>query len=150
MIHSFQLLFARALIGETLHLHLQVSEAEAARILDTYSTLVGLFLLLVAVLMVVNLCSTRIMIQRITLEGRYYQPLDENDLDEDYGSSNDVENATRRRAATHTDHDGGEDDLGGRKRVELEMADVNSAPMHSFAIGDDDDDYGDDGQGVGH
>jgi hypothetical protein len=83
-----------------------MSEAQATLLLKSYSMLLGLLAITVGVLMVANLLFTRMLIQRILLDGRYYQPLDHMDeMDEDYGTSADVETARRRTGHSETDRD---------------------------------------------
>ena len=76
---------------------------------------VGLMALMVMVLIVLNLCCTRVLLQRLSVDGRYYERVSvvDDDLDDDYATSNDhVSSSTRRRGAQ----------------------DVHNLEMQSFAI----------------
>lgn len=69
-------------------------------ILEVHFILVGLMALMLVVLVVLNLCCTRILVQRLSVDGRYYEQVsvEDDDLEDDYGMSNDVSNARRRNA----------------------------------------------------
>ena len=87
----------------------------AVDMLEVHFVFVGLMALMVMVLIVLNLCCTRVLLQRLSVDGRYYERVSvvDDDLDDDYATSNDhVSSSTRRRGAQ----------------------DVHNLEMQSFAI----------------
>lgn len=72
----------------------------AVDMLEVHFVFVGLMALMVMVLIVLNLCCTRVLLQRLSVDGRYYERVSvvDDDLEDDYAMSSDVSNARRRNA----------------------------------------------------
>lgn len=62
-----------------------VSDEQAALMLQSHLVLMGLLALLMGFLVLLNLCCTRVLIQRISLDGRGYGLVASDDLDAEYG-----------------------------------------------------------------
>ena len=77
----------------------RMSNSSAIQLLQSHYVLLGLFVVLVAILIVANLCFTRLLVQRIALDGRggQYSQVSAEDLDDDFGDGGDVSNDTYRR-----------------------------------------------------
>lgn len=72
----------------------------AVDMLEVHFVFVGLMALMVMVLIILNLCCTRVLLQRLSVDGRYYERVSvvDDDLEDDYATSSDVSNARRRNA----------------------------------------------------
>jgi hypothetical protein len=107
-------------IGKKLRDMGRMSDNQAVESLHSHYVLLGLFAIMAGVFMVLNLCCTKVLIQRLQLDGRGYAPVSAEDLDEDYGpEGGDVERGAQKRKAPQT----------------LEMQ-----QMQDFEIGDEEDD----------
>ena len=72
----------------------------AQALLESHCVALGFLALMLVVLVLLNLCCTRVLLQRIGVDGRYYQRVSVDDLDEDYAVGGDAGTARRRNAAS--------------------------------------------------
>ena len=104
----------------------EVAPNEAVQMLKVHFVFVGLMALMLMVLVLLNLCCTRILLQRLSVDGRYYERVSvvDEDLEDDYGNSNDNASNARRR------NDGG----GSAHNLEMfEIGDEEDQPSSSAA-----------------